>query len=145
MLVSIRETDCFSGKVRKMPGNFEVIVLWEPRQLRQSPSFKGKMLNIACKKALCWKHTSYILNLTPCLTLPSSGDAQLSVSAQQQPEANSRQQNSTGNQAVSGKTIALVPCSFLSHLLVAGCNIGVRFSIRPSVNIYVDVRHLCQS
>ena len=33
----------------------------------------------------------------------------------------------------------------LSHLLVAGCNIGVRFSVRPSVNIYVDVRHLCQS
>ena len=43
--------------------------------------------------------------------------------------------------------------SFLSHLLVAGCDIGVRFSVRPSVspsvrpsvNIYVDVRHLCQS
>ena len=46
---------------------------------------------------------------------------------------------------------------FLSHLLVAGCDIGVRFSVRPSVrpsarpsvrpsvNIYVDVRHLCQS
>ena len=41
----------------------------------------------------------------------------------------------------------------LSHLLVAGCDIGVRFSVRPSVrqsvrpsvNIYVDVRHLCQS
>ena len=30
---------------------------------------------------------------------------------------------------------------FLSHLLVAGCDIGVRFSVRPSVNIYVDVRH----
>ena len=44
----------------------------------------------------------------------------------------------------------LSPCDFfLSHLLVAGCNIGVRFSVRPSVhpsvNIYVDVRHLCQS
>ena len=39
--------------------------------------------------------------------------------------------------------------SLLSHLLVAGCDIGVRFSVspsvRPSVNIYVDVRHLCQS
>ena len=43
--------------------------------------------------------------------------------------------------------------SFLSHLLVAGCDIGVRLSVRPSVhpsvrpsvNIYVDVRHLCQS
>ena len=38
---------------------------------------------------------------------------------------------------------------FLSHLLVAGCDIGVRFSVRqsvrPSVNIYVDVRLLCQS
>ena len=34
---------------------------------------------------------------------------------------------------------------FLSHLLVAGCDIGVRFSVRPSVNIYVEVRHLCQS
>ena len=37
----------------------------------------------------------------------------------------------------------------LSHLLVAGCDIGVRFSVRPSVrpsvNIYVDVRLLCQS
>ena len=45
----------------------------------------------------------------------------------------------------------------LSHLLVAGCDIGVRFSVRPSVspsvrqsvrpsvNIYVDVRHLFQS
>ena len=29
----------------------------------------------------------------------------------------------------------------LSHLLVAGCDIGIRFSVRPSVNIYVDVRH----
>ena len=50
-----------------------------------------------------------------------------------------------------------VVASFLSHLLVAGCDIGVRFSVRPSVrqsvrpsvrpsvNIYVDVRHLCQS
>ena len=47
--------------------------------------------------------------------------------------------------------------SLLSHLLVAGCDIGVRFSVRlsvrqsvrpsvrPSVNIYVEVRHLCQS
>ena len=34
---------------------------------------------------------------------------------------------------------------FLSHLLVAGCDIGVRFSVRLSVNIYIDVRHLCQS
>ena len=38
---------------------------------------------------------------------------------------------------------------FLSHLLVAGCDIGVRYSVRPparpSVSIYVDVRHLCQS
>ena len=34
---------------------------------------------------------------------------------------------------------------FLSHLLVAGCDIGIRFSTRPSVNIYVEVRHLCQS
>ena len=37
----------------------------------------------------------------------------------------------------------------LLHLLVAGCNIDVRFSVHPSVcpsvNIYVDVRHLCQS
>ena len=33
---------------------------------------------------------------------------------------------------------------FLSHLLVAGCDIGVRFSVRPSVNIYIDVRLLCQ-
>ena len=34
---------------------------------------------------------------------------------------------------------------FLSHLLVAGCDIGVQFSVRPSINIYVDVQHLCQS
>ena len=26
--------------------------------------------------------------------------------------------------------------SFLSHLLVAGCDIGVRFSVRPSVSPY---------
>ena len=36
-------------------------------------------------------------------------------------------------------------CFLLSHLLVAGCDIGVRFSVRLSVNIYVEVRHLCQS
>ena len=33
----------------------------------------------------------------------------------------------------------------LSHLHAAGCDIGVRFSVRPSVNIDVKVRHLCQS
>ena len=33
----------------------------------------------------------------------------------------------------------------LSLLLVAGCDKGVHFSVRPSVNIYVEVRHLCQS
>ena len=50
-------------------------------------------------------------------------------------------------------SLSLFDTSLLSHLLVAGCDIGVRFSIRPSVcqsvspsiNIYVDVRHLCQS
>ena len=34
---------------------------------------------------------------------------------------------------------------FLSHLLLAGCDIGVRFSVCRCVNIYVEVRHLCQS
>ena len=38
---------------------------------------------------------------------------------------------------------------FWLHVLVAGCDIGVLFSVslgvRLSVNIYVEVRHLCQS
>ena len=42
-------------------------------------------------------------------------------------------------QEVNGDNLGM----FLSHLLVAGCDIGVRFSVRPSVNIYVDERHLC--
>ena len=41
--------------------------------------------------------------------------------------------------------ISLFYVFFLSHLLVAGCDIGIRFSIHPPVNIYVDVRHLGQS
>ena len=32
---------------------------------------------------------------------------------------------------------------FLSHLLVAGCDIGVRFSVRPSVRPSV-CQHLCR-
>ena len=47
------------------------------------------------------------------------------------------------------KNSVLKHTEFLSHLLVAGCDIGVRFSVRLSVrlsvNIYVDVQHLCQT
>ena len=40
-----------------------------------------------------------------------------------------------------------IRCDFLSHLLIAGCDIGVQISVRPfvrsfvrsSVNIYVEV------
>ena len=56
-------------------------------------------------------------------------------------------QRKNRNEMASNRSICACPMTFLSHLLIAGCDIGVQISVRPyvrsfvrpSVNIYVEV------